>query len=165
MNFFNLFENSAPPVKFFGNLIMVALIVLTTIQFTTYVYEGDRSDFIEFSSPPRILNIDTFMEQHTFHRGDSFVLEYNIIKHEIGCYAEYQNVLSGPVDYQLPTRKSQFIGKRGTTSRNQASILVDLPRNIPKGVYKIQLAVFPVCDGVPRDAFRLSNPTPTIAIE
>jgi len=162
---FNLFKNSSPMVRNLGNIIMFALVVTIAAQATTYFYDGDRRDFLAFSSAPKVLSSDTLEPAHNFVPGDAMVLEYNLIKKEVGCHADYQNVLVGPVDYQFPTRKSQFLGQRGTSSRVTARVLLQLPDHLPKGVYQVQLAVFPTCDGIPRDAFRMGNPTPTIAVE
>ena len=137
---------------------------MLVVQVTNYFYEHDKSEFLEFSSSPKILNTE-FQETHTVEQGGGFIIEYNLIKHEIGCFAEYQNTLVGPVSWQMPPRKSQFIGDRGTVSRNVTRIFSQIPEKLPKGIYQVQLAVFPICDGVPRDAFRMANPTPTIVIE
>lgn len=159
-----MFRDSIWPIRILGNLILTALVLSLVVWSANLFYEYDKSEFLEFSSSPKILNTE-FQETHTVEQGGGFIIEYNLIKYEIGCYAEYQNTLVGPVSWQMPTRKSQFIRERGTVNRNQLRLFVEIPKTLPKGIYQIQLVVFPVCDGIPRDAFRLSNPTPTIRVE
>ena len=164
MSFFHLFQKSTPIVRVLGNITLLALVIVASIQFTHFLYVGDKSHFIRLIGTPRILNIETLEPQHVFHPADSLALEYTFEKREIGCYAEYQIIIIGPVDIQLPTRKSQFIGKRGTIATLRARVLVNLPHNIPVGTYRVELTVFPVCDGVPRDAFGITNPIPTFQV-
>jgi hypothetical protein len=132
---------------------------------TSLFYVGDRSSFLRIVGTPKVLQVDPLVESSVFHRGDGIILEYTFEKHEVGCYADYQTILVGPASIQLPMRRSQFIGDRGTVSVNTVRIYAELPQHMPLGTYDAHISVFPICDGVPRDAFRLPIPKLSITIE
>ena len=154
---FHLFDNSSTLVRVLGNLTIISVAVIFAVQLSLSVYERDKSDFIEYTSPPTIMDPISLETRLNFSPGNSFVVEYHVKKYEIGCFAEYITFANGPVSIQFPARKSQFLGQRGTSSENNLRVLLELPTQIPKGEYEIQLVVYPTCDGIQRDAFTLDD--------
>lgn len=160
-----MFKDSSRPVRILGNLIMLLTAVLLFAHFyTSMTFQYDRSDFIEFGTMPQTLSAKTLEAEHKFHAGEGFILRNTLVKHEVGCFAEYQTNLIGPVNIQLPVRRSSIIGQRGITTSATVNAFHDLPANAPKGWYRIQVIAFPICDGVPRDPFIIKGSSALIQV-
>lgn len=159
-----MFEDSSNPVRWLGNGILFALLGVSIIYGTSLFYDPDRSDFIRLNYPPRILSSENLEPTDHFRRGEGMVMEYDVTKFEIGCYAEYTHTFSGPVSFQISTGKSRAIGSRGQVQEFVLKSYMEIPKHVPVGDYKVQLAVFPTCDGYPRDPFVVLDPAPVIHI-
>lgn len=160
-----MFKDSPLFIRVMLNLLLAFLIIFSTLYFSQIFYESDKSDFIKLVKEPKVLETNNLTPSFHFTRGDGLIIEYVFEKKEIGCFADYQNILVGPVNIQLSSRRSQFIGKRGTVSINTIKAFAELPKTMPKGKYNIQMVVFPVCDGVPRDAFIITSANLDIIVD
>lgn len=151
--------------KYFGLVAFFVLLTIAILYIASLFYSYSRSDFIRLNYPPRILNSDTLTPANVFKRGDGLVMEYDITKFEIGCYAEYTHTFTGPVSFQIVTGKSRNIGKRGDFMDFVLKTYMEIPAHVPPGAYKVQIAVFPTCNGIPRDPFVFLDPAPVIWVE
>lgn len=160
-----MFRDSPFIVRLAGNAIITLLLAVCVIWGTTIFYDYDKSDFLKLMRPPQLYSAKNINEPiHALRPGDALVIKYDIEKHEIGCFAEYVYTFSGPVGFSHSAGKSRNIGHRGEIQHFTIKGFIPIPETLPTGIYKIQLNVFPICDGVPRDPFSVFKPQPLVQV-
>jgi len=150
-----MFRESNPLFRFAANMVIAMILVMGMANLGGYFYEADKSEFIVMDEIPTIQSAKDWKPAYKFHPGEAILIENKATKHEIGCYADYQFTMTGPVSYSVQIGKSRNIMPRGTTHKFVMKSFLPIPHTLPTGVYQIQLIVFPICDGIPRDPFNI----------
>lgn len=119
-----------------------------------YYQQTKEGKVFDLTAPPHIEDVHgNVVTQLKAGEGVVFVIPSH--RYPKKCWAEYIDLLQGPVTYQFSQTRSQIFSD--TDVMHTFHKYHDLPDHLPAGKYELSLLVFPTCDGFDIQPYRIDS--------
>ena len=125
---------------------MIAIFGFDAFSHASLDWYGDhKATMVHFRAPTKLLDTETLLPATSARRGHGVVFHYTTHIDAVGCFAVYNQWISGPVMYQFPVTRTSLVLDKSID--RESNMFFTLPAELPVGTYKFYLTTFPTCKG------------------
>jgi hypothetical protein len=134
--------------------LMGAVILVCGLWLLAYTNSTKNGKVFDLNGQPHIEDVNGNRVSQ-LRAGDGIVLVYPVHRYPKKCWAEYIDMLDGPVSHQFRANRSMVFSDVAVDVTFHK--YHDLPDHLPAGRYKVSLLIFPVCDGFDIQPYRIES--------